>query len=294
MKKSLLISLAVFVFTANVCVACPAITTDLQREAKEAVRKVKEYAIEYYDDLISKSEDEIKESKQGNGSCGNSPENTKNQVIKTETFEYLLEKVLKEKEDSADEFLARTKSYEEARIAVKEKFFYESDVQLTERGEALKKATGFDATSLSGLRTTTALFDVLRTREKYANAVASKNLAVSMDLRSKIGVDLKSTEKVATSGCNQLQGMLLENRNLVALLKETASDLVVQILTLESLAARNLQKESPQLLIVPEKPKKDEKSKLGKAIDKVTESAGDAKSIVNNLSSVSGLGSSKF
>ena len=107
-----------------------------------------------------------------------------------------------------------------------------------------------------------------------------------MDLREKIGTDLKSTEKVATSGCNQLQGMLLENRNLAALLKETASDLVVQILTLESLAARNLQKESPQLLTVPNKAKKNEKSMLGKTVDSVKETAGDVSGIVNNLSSV--------
>lgn len=284
--KYLIMFLMVFVFITEGNAVCPAMTFDMAREAKEAVRKIKEYAIEYYEDLISKSEDKIKEAKQGNADCKNSPENTKDQVIKTETFEYLYDKVLDSPDDDADYYLPRTKSYEEARLAVKDKFFYESDTQLTERGEALKEVTGVDATATGGLKTTAELFEILRTREKYANAVAAKNLAISMDLREKIGTDLKSTEKVATSGCNQLQGMVLENRNLAALLKETASDLVVQILTLESLAARNLQKESPQLLTVPNKAKKNEKSMLGKTVDSVKETAGDVSGIVNNLSSV--------
>lgn len=292
--KYLIMFLMVFVFITEGNAACPAMTFDMAREAKEAVRKIKEYAIEYYEDLISKSEDDIKEAKQGNADCKNSPENTKDQVIKTETFKYLYDKVLDAPEDDADYYLARTKNYEEARIAVKEKFFYETDTQLTERGESLKEVTGFDATATGGLKTTAELFEILRTREKYANAVAAKNLAISMDLREKIGTDLKSTEKVATSGCNQLQGMVLENRNLAALLKETASDLVVQILTLESLAARNLQKESPQLLTVPNKAKKNEKSMLGKTVDSLKETAGDVSGIVNNLSSVGASAMSGF
>ena len=251
--KYLIVLLTIFVFVPDVYAACPVPTVDVTREAKEAVRKVKEYAIEYYEDLISKNEDEIKEAKQGNGGCKASPENTKDNVIKTETFKYLMDKVLNSDGDEADDILPRTKDFAQARLRVKETFFVENDTQLTERGQTLKDITGFDATNTGKLRTTYETFDILRTREKYANAVASKNLAISMDLRDKVSTDLKSTEKVATSACNQLQGMLLENRNMVALLKETASDLVVQILTLESLAARNLQKESPQLLAVPEK-----------------------------------------
>lgn len=290
--KYLFTFLMVFLFVPELQAVCPALTTDTSREAKEAVRKVKEYAIEYYEDLINKSEKEIKESKQGNAACKSSPENTKENIIKTETFKYLSEEVLDE-EDEADDFLPRTRDFNEAKLAVKEKFYHESDTQLTERGQALKDATGFDA-STGGLKTTAELFEVLRDREQYANAVMSKNLSISMDLREKINTDLKSTEKVATSGCNQLQGMLLENRNLAALLKETAADIVVQILTLESLAARNLQKDSPQLLAVPQKGDQKKQSKIAKTVNSVKETAGDVSGIVSDLSSVAGSPMSQF
>jgi 5-methylcytosine-specific restriction enzyme subunit McrC len=54
--------------------------------------------------------------------------------------------------------------------------------------------------------------------------------------------------------------IVVENRDLSALVKSTAADLTIQILMLESLGARHLQKESPVLLPVPKKPTKTKKT----------------------------------
>ena len=170
-------------------------------------------------------------------------------------------------DDETEEFLTPTKDFTEARKQVKEKLFQPAPPQLTERGEKLQEYTGFNTQVVGQVGNTIDQVRALLRRDEYANAVASKNLEIATELRKKILEDISSTQQAATDGCNQLQGLVLENRNLGALVAETASDITIQILTLESMAARNLQKEEISLVPVPKVPKAnkngDQTTKLG-------------------------------
>ncbi len=201
----------------------------------------------------------MEESEHGNATCSASPENSKKkkQYITTEVFEYLYEEVLDAGNDDADDIIKPSTSYAENRTNVKETFFapYEEDSGLTELGEDINDITselGYNF-SQKGYSASEVL-EIREKREEYASYVAAKNLKIAVDLREKIMNDLKSTQNVQTSGCNKLHGYLYENRNQAALIKETASDIIVQILTLESMGAKLLLKDDPGVLSVPTKP----------------------------------------
>lgn len=256
MKTGLILFSALAILTALPAGAqCP--TQNPARESQSTMDKVKEFLSEQWQDLTKDAEEKQKEAQSGNQDCSKAPKKT--QSVKITAYEYLKKEVLAKTTDDADSFLPRTKDYGTARQQVKETFFVQPSEQLTERGKSVQNAIGFDATSLSGLTTTVEGMDILLKRDDYANAVAAKNLEISTTLREKVLADIASTKQAATDGCNQLQGMVLENRNLAALVAATASDIVIQILTMESLAARNLQKEGIALIPLPEKPTYDKK-----------------------------------
>lgn len=251
-KRMALLIISSLLITLPSWAVCPSMTTNPAREIQSMMDKLKEFLSQQWQDLIQDSEDKVKEVQSGNRDCSKSPLNT--QALKITAYEYLREEVLSKKTDEADEYLPRTRDYAAARNLIKDKFFVRQTEQLTEKGERLKKWNSFDATMLSGLPTTVQALETLIRRDDYANAVASKNLEISSNLREKVLEDIASTKDAATEGCNQLQGMVLENRNLAALVAETASDIIVQILAMESLAARNLQKEGIELIPLPKKP----------------------------------------
>lgn len=255
MKKHIIaaLSLLTLLSASSAWAVCPAMTENPAVESQTVMQKLKEYASQLIDKLTEEHEEESQEARYGNADCSDSPNNTK--PITMFVYEFLKEEVLDKSRDDGDNYIARTKDYAQAREDVKKQFFAKANVELTERGELLKGVTGFDMSGLGGgMATTFDRLNIMLRRDDYLNDVAAKNLDISTKLREKIIDDLKSTQDVATDGCNQLQGMLLENRNLAALLSETASDIIVQILTIESLAARNLQKETIELLTVPKKP----------------------------------------
>lgn len=237
---------------------------DGERDAKATLQKVQSSVDQVQQNIIQEQEKKSERAEHGNASCGADPKNTKqNNALKTEAFKYLYDKVLDSGfEDAADEIIMPAESYAENREKVKETFFAKpnEDSGLTELGEKINsytKAAGFNM-SQKGL-STSEMVKIRELREEYASQVAAKNLKISLELREKVLEDMKSAQNVETAGCNQLQGIMLENRNMVALIKETASDIMVQILTLESMGAKMLLKEDAGLISVPEKPSENKK-----------------------------------
>ena len=264
--KKIWILLGLFLFIPTVVLAvCPATTNNPPRTVKGTMKQVKNFIVEKYEELSETAEDQKKTAKSGNQDCQNSPKNTENQSIKIKVYEYLADKVIGQNDDT-EEFLTPTKDFTEARREVKAKLFQPAPPQLTEKGEWVQEHLGFNAQTFGKVGNTIDQIQALIRRDEYANAVASKNLEISTELRKKVLEDIASTQQAATDGCNQLQGLVLENRNLGALVAETASDITIQILTLESMAARNLQKEEISLVPLPKVPQKKEngdQTKLG-------------------------------
>ena len=77
-------------------------------------------------------------------------------------------------------------------------------------------------------------------RKRYASEVASKGYALAYALRERLKEDAKSLINAQTSGCNQTQSHALQNRNLKALIKTTAANIAIQIMSMETEAALQL------------------------------------------------------
>lgn len=244
--------------SAGVCLAAGTPVIDSERDAKGLLQQAESAADKVQQEIIKLEEKKSEVAEHGNANCSANPENTKeNGAIKTEVFEYLYDEVLDSGfEDDADEIIKPGETYAENIAKVKETFFAQpnEDSGLTELGEKVNKVTssvGLDM-SKAGL-STEEIKKIREVREEYASQVAAKNLKISLDLREKMAKDFESIQKTQTAGCNQLQGLMMDNRNLVALIKETSSDIMIQILTLESMGAKMLLKEDAELLSVPKK-----------------------------------------
>lgn len=259
MKKITLFSLLALFAALPAQAVCPSMTQNPEREAKTLTDQIKEGLSEMYQHFTEDAEDKQKEAQSGNQDCSKAPKNTKAPTNKA--YDYLKKEVLSKTRDETDDYLPRTKDYATAREQVKKTFFVKPAEQLTERGESLAKATGIDMAAMGGgLTTTVQTLEILIKRDDYANAVASKNLEISAKLRENVLEDLKSVKQAASEGCNQLQGRYLENRNLGSLVAVTAADIIVQILTMEAIAVRSMQKEGIQLIPLPKKPTYDKKN----------------------------------
>lgn len=237
---------------------------DSARDSKGMLQQAESLTDKVQQNIIQVQEEKSETAEHGNADCRASLKNTKNEsAIKTEVFKYLYENVLNSGfEDDADEIIKPEETYAANRTKVKETFFAQpnEESELTGLGEKVNtymKSAGVNM-SEKGL-STSEMNRVRELREEYASQVAAKNLKISLDLREKMMEDMKSNLSVETAGCNQLQGLMLENRNMVALIKETASDIMVQILTLESMGAKMLLKEDAGLISVPEKPSEEKK-----------------------------------
>lgn len=233
---------------------------DSQSDANAVMQQAESLAGKLKEEVIQQGKKQSQKAEHGNAACSKNPENSKNKkaFITTEAYEYIYKNVLDEGDDEADVILKPNASYLQNRLNVKKKFFAEAqtDSGLTSLGEKVngvsKNVVGLDM-SQKGLKTSDVR-KVMELRQEYASEVAAKNLKISLDLREKVIKDIESTMNAETAGCNQLQGLLMENRNLGALVKETATDVVVQILTLESLGSKMLLKEEAGLISVPKKP----------------------------------------
>ena len=246
------------ILSASACFAAGTPVTDPERDAKGVLQQAESLADKAQQEIIKAEEKKSEVAEHGNANCSANPQNTKeNGAIKTEVFEYLYDEVLDSGfEDEADEIIKPAETYAENLKKVKETFFAQpnEDSGLTELGEKVNQVTsgiGLDM-SKAGL-STEEIKKIREIREEYASQVAAKNLKISLDLREKMAEDFESIQKTQTAGCNQLQGLMMDNRNLVALIKETSSDIMVQILTLESMGAKMLLKEDAELLSVPKK-----------------------------------------
>ncbi len=258
--KKISILLSIFLLASTTAFAvCPSMTNNPPRSVKGTMKQVKDFVVQKYEELSETAEEQKKEAKSGNQNCSNSPKNSEDNAIKIGVYEYLLDKVIGQSDETA-EFLTPTKDFVAARKEVKEKLFQPAPPQLTKAGEWVSDHLGYNAQAAGQIGNTIDQIQALLRRDEYANAVASKNLEIATELRKKVLEDIASTQKAETNGCNQLQGLVLENRNLGALVAETAADITVQILTLESVAVRSLQKESMSLVPLPKKPKANDGS----------------------------------
>lgn len=216
---------------------CPTTNpSDLPNITKQAVESASE--VKTLQNLTVE-DDKQKTAVNGNANCKNSPENT--QGIKTTAYDYLKEKVLN---NSKSGVVKPQKNYNSAIKEIKETFFVEGE---GESGMSVSGIVGGLAGGITGISTSKSS-DALEKRLKYVNEVASSSLAHSVALRKKVQEDIQSVSKAQTSGCNQLQGYLLQNRNLQALIKATAADIVVQVLIMEAHASQNLLKEPATLI----------------------------------------------
>ncbi len=236
---------------------------DIQGEATGAYRKAQAVVHEIQGKLTKDSQENIEKAKTGDAACGDSPDATKKRKSMTaEVFKYIYDEVLDNPRDEANIIIEPKSSYAKNRQNVKETFYAmgNEDSGLTEMGEKLNEMTtdyaginlsqkGYSASDVEKAR---------KNREEYASQVAGKNLKIAVELREKVSDDLKSIGSTETKGCNQLQGHLYENRGMGTLIKGTAADIVVQILTLESLGAKLMLKDDAGFLPVPKDPNEDE------------------------------------
>lgn len=183
----------------------------------------------------------------GNANCSASPNNTQGEnEIKTTVYDYLKENVFKE---SKSNIIKQQENYEAAIQEIKKTFFIQGGKKSTpSNGTADNISTTVNGASSK------AIDSVLQKRTEYVNDVSANSLKYSIDLREKVKEDIQSVANAQTKGCNQLQGYLLQNRNLQALIKATASDIIIQILTMEATASQNLLKEPPNLIELKDEP----------------------------------------
>ncbi len=232
--------------------------SDTDRDAESTAGQVQSHSEGILAEAQRQQQENSQTAEHGNAGCSVNPTNTKNnRAIKTEVYKHIYNNVLDYGTDEADDIIEPNVSYTVNRKKVKETFFaaVKDDSGLTDFGEQVNAVTqlaGIDM-SQSGI-SSDEVRRVREIREEYASIVAAKNLEISLKLRPKIIEDIKSVFNAETKGCNQLHGMLMENRNMGALIKSTTADIVIQILTLESLGAKMLMKEDVGLIKVPVNP----------------------------------------
>lgn len=230
----------------SVSAQCPTNNpSDLPNITKQAVESASKTKIIQNTQV---EEEKQKKAVNGNANCSASPNNTKGKnEIKTTAYDYLKEKILKGEQL---DIIKPQKDYESAVKEVKKIFFTEKE----EKASSLTSGiVGMGITAVTGMSTEN-MNDVLQKRMDYVTEISASSLEHAIALREKVKEDIQSVAKVQTKGCNQLQGYQLQNRNLQALIKATAADIIVQILIMESTASQNLLKEPPNLIELSDEP----------------------------------------
>ncbi len=236
---------------------------DMPGQAAGLLSQAQSLAEEGYRQITKINEEGVEKSKAGDANCANNPDKTKEKKSMTaEVFQHMYDKVLDGDDDEVDDIIKPDKSYATNRENVKKTFYVKSndDSGLTELGEKVNSVTSALGVDISQKGVSASDVNRVReTREEYASLVAAKNLKIAVDLREKVTNDLKSIGSAETKGCNQMHGHMYEVRGVGTLIKGTAADIVIQILTLESLGAKLILKDDPVFMKVPTDPNKDEK-----------------------------------
>lgn len=202
----------------------------------------------------SSKEEQLNEIKNGNPGCSSNPSNTQTE-IKTTAWDYInkgkIRTTIVQEKDGEE---TKT-SYDERVIDLISKSNYLSApkgmVKISDAKKELIKAMFFESKEAHDNASANDKEELRTKRKRYASEVASRGYALANALRPRLKKDSESLLNAQTSGCNQTQSHALQNRNLKALIKTTAANIAVQIITMETEAALQLINE-PLLEMSPE------------------------------------------
>lgn len=255
MNKKLLVSTIIAClcigFISNTSYACPIIDTKNMSKVFKSIFQV--HQNQSTANETATKDEQLQEDQTGNAGCSASPGN-KQTEIKTTAWDFIAKgKFVTKKTETDDKGVEKEKKTETSvlQTITTSKFLPASNAtDISEAKEDLINTMYFkDETAYKNA--SSAKKEALRTKRKqYANEVASKGYALATALRPKLQEDAKSLISVQTTGCNQTQSHALQNRNLKALIKTTAANIVIQILAMENEAAIQLQNE--ELVEIPE------------------------------------------
>ena len=207
-------------------------------------------------------EEQLQEIQSGKANCSAQPGNEKTE-IKTTAWEYIATGKITKKSTQKDDNGNEKETTSETKIIdlISTSAFLNmpnGGTSISQAKKELIKSMFFESKDAYD-NAPSAEREALQTkRKKYANEVASKGYALATALRPRLKKDAESILASQTSGCNQMQSHALQNRNLKALIKTTAANIVVQILSMENEAAVQLLNE-PLVIITEEQIAKDTK-----------------------------------
>ncbi len=188
-------------------------------------------------------DEELNKIKNGNPTCSSNPTN-KQTEIKTTAWEYISKGAITTTFVQEIEGVETKKSSSEKIIdLISRSDFLKTPQELTKISEAKKILIEelFFKDKEAYENSSSSEKEALQTkRKRYASEVASKGYALAYALRERLKEDAKSLINAQTSGCNQTQSHALQNRNLKALIKTTAANIAIQIMSMETEAALQL------------------------------------------------------
>lgn len=212
-------------------------------------------------------EEDLQEVQTGKANCSAKPGNKKTE-IKTTAWEYIAKGSFPKKAAKKDEKTTDTKGDKETKKSQTKVIntisnseflpFTKKDASITDAKKELIKLMFFENKSAYENAPSSEREALQTKRKKYANEVASKGFALATALRPKLKEDAESLLASQTAGCNQVQSHALQNRNLKALIKITAANIIVKILSMENEVAVQLLNE-PLVEITEEEIKKSTK-----------------------------------
>ncbi len=164
-------------------------------------------------------EETANETRSGNANCSNSPSNEKTE-LSTKTYDYLKDNIVNMFESV---YISPQEEFDDAVNMLKEKFFISKD----DKESAKIK---------------------LQNRMAFAAEIAAESYALSQQLRPLYIEDLQSLHGASAKGCNQTQSNAMMNRNIKAQMKMLASQIIIQIVQMESDVVQQFIKESPTIL----------------------------------------------
>lgn len=217
-----IIKIALILFTisfATTSIAqCP---TSNNKNKTDIAKSTAETAATNQQEVLNNQEKEKQRTaKTGNASCSNKPSSSKE--IKTGAYNYLKKNILEKKLSSqhinyqGSSIDQGTIKFKQAVNIIKDNFF--------EKGKKEES-------------TPQTINEIKKRRIAYVDEVSKVAVKTSAELKDIVQEDNKSINEANTTGCNQGQAPILQNRNLAALVKATAADIIIQVLTMEAEAA---------------------------------------------------------
>lgn len=264
MYKKILFSTLITCFLVIACstqvYACPIIDTKNMSKVFKNIFNV--HTNQATASETATKEEKLQEVQSGKAGCSAKPGN-KDTEIKTTAWEYIANGKITKKTTQKDDKGNEKKSTSETKIIdlISTSAFLNmpnNGTSITEAKKELIKSMFFESKEAYENAPSSEREALQTKRKKYANEVASKGFSLATALRPRLQKDAESLIASQTSGCNQLQSHALQNRNLKALIKTTAANIVVQILSMENEAAVQLLNE-PLVEITEEQITKDTK-----------------------------------